>query len=244
MAMNQPPLSPNAALRWDIIRRHLDQVAPANVLELGAGQGGVACRLAERAKYVGVEPDEVSRATALSRLGDQGRVVESLATLAEDETFDLACAFEVLEHIEDDKGALTEWVTRVRPGGHVLVSVPADPGRFGAADELVGHIRRYTADELSDLLRTAGLDVLSVERYGFVLGDVLELGRNQIARRRLARAAVPADTAGRTAGSGRTLQPPAWAGTAIWSATAPFRALQRRFTQRGPGLIALAQRPA
>jgi SAM-dependent methyltransferase len=241
--MNTPPLSPNAALRWDIIRGHLDRIAPTRVLELGAGQGSVACRLAERATYVGVEPDETSRATAVARLGERGRLVDGLDALADDETFDLACAFEVLEHIEDDKGALTEWVTRVRPGGHVLVSVPADPERFDAADELVGHVRRYTSEELSDLLTAAGLDVVSVDHYGIVLGDALELGRNQIARRRLARAAVPNDAATRTAGSGRTLQPPAWAGTAIWWATAPFRTLQRRYAHRGPGLIALAQRP-
>ena len=52
-----------------------------------------------------------------------------------------------------------------------------------------------------------------------------------------------ADMASRTAGSGRPLQPPDWAGTAVWWATGPFRHLQDRFPDRGRGLVGLARRP-
>ena len=238
-----PPLPPNAALRWDLVHRRVDQVSPASVLELGVGQGAVAARLAARAAYVGVEPDATSRATAQARIGDADRVVADLAELDAGQTFDLACAFEVLEHIPDDKGVLAEWVERVRPGGHVLVSVPAEPDRFGPADELAGHLRRYTAADLAGLFESAGLDVVSVDHYGFPLGNVLEAGRNIIGKRHLGRATTPESAAERTAGSGRHLQPPAWSGIVIWWATAPFRALQRRFPRRGTGLVGLARRP-
>ena len=238
-----PPLPPNAALRWDIVRARVDQASPQSVLELGVGQGAVATRLAARASYVGVEPDATSRATASARLGDGSRIVTDLTDLPDDEQFDLACAFEVLEHIPDDKGALSEWVERVRPGGHVLVSVPAEPDRFGPFDELVGHLRRYTTEDLASLFESAGLDVVSVDHYGYPLGNVLEAGRNVIGKRRLARASTPGDAATRTAGSGRNLQPPGWTGSAIWWATAPFRLAQRRFPSRGTGLVGLARRP-
>lgn len=242
-ARTLPSLSPNAALRWDIVRARVDQLAPTSVLELGAGQGSIGARLATRADYVGVEPDATSRATAQGRIDGTGVVVGDLAEVPADRIFDLACAFEVLEHIPDDKGALAEWVERVRPGGHVLVSVPADPERYGPADELVGHIRRYTATDLSALLESAGLEVVAVDHYGFPLGNVLEWSRDTIAKRRLARDAAPDGTAERTAGSGRLLQPPAWSGTVIWWATGPFRFAQRRFTRTGVGLVGLARRP-
>ena len=128
--------------------------------------------------------------------------------------------------------------------GTCCVSVPADPDRFGPADELAGHFRRHTPDTLSALFTSAGLETVTVDHYGFPLGVALEAGRNTIARRRLAAQAEPSDVEARTAGSGRHLQPPNWAGSAIWAATAPFRLVQGRFPSRGPGLIGLAVRPA
>lgn len=242
-ASTRPPLPPNAALRWHLVQRQLDALRPASILECGAGQGAAGSRLAARASYVGIEPDETSRSTAASRLPAGARLLASIDELEESETFELVCAFEVLEHIEDDRRILKQWVERVRPGGHVLVSVPADPERYAPADELAGHFRRYSNADLSDLLESAGLSPVSIERYGFPLGLALEAARNLVARRRLAREAVPSDIASRTAGSGRHLQPPAWSGTAIWWGTAPFRYLQRRFPDRGPGLLAVARRP-
>jgi glycosyltransferase involved in cell wall biosynthesis len=238
-----PPLAPNAALRWQVVRERLDQVEPASVLELGAGQGAFAARLAARATYVGVEPDITSQATATSRLEPSNRVIGGIDELAADEQFDLACAFEVLEHIDDHAGVLSQWVDHVRPGGHVLVSVPAEPDRFGPADEMAGHYRRYTHDDLGKLFASAGLEVVSVEHYGYPLGNLLEVGRNVIGRRRLAKARTPDDLADRTAASGRLLQPPTWAGRLIWYATAPGRYVQRRFPTRGPGLVGLARKP-
>ena len=239
-----PPLAPNAALRWHVVQQRLDQLQPRTVLELGAGQGSVGTRIAQHAGYVGVEPDLESQSTARARLPASARLLAGIGELEEGETFDLACAFEVLEHIADDRVALAQCVAHVRPGGHVLVSVPADPNRFGPADELAGHMRRYSSEDLAALLESAGLEVLSIERYGFPLGVALETGRNAIAARRLARESSSADPATRTAGSGRHLQPPAWAGRAIWLATAPFRMVQTRFPDRGRGFLGLARRPA
>jgi glycosyltransferase involved in cell wall biosynthesis/SAM-dependent methyltransferase len=238
-----PPLAPRAALRWQLVRERLAELAPETVLEMGAGQGSVGARLASTSTYVGVEPDERSRATAAGRLPAGARLLADVDELHDDEVFDLLCAFEVLEHIRDDRDALDRWVRHVRPGGHVLVSVPAEPDRWGPHDELVGHLRRYTGADLAALFESVGLDVVAVEHYGFPVAYPLEAGRNIVARRRLARQA-PGDAATRTAGSGRHLQPPPWAGGFIWWAMAPFRVVQRRFPDRGPGLVGVARRPA
>ena len=68
-------------------------------------------------------------------------------------SLDLVVAFDVLEHIEDDKAAATGVFEALRPGGTFLVAVPADPRLWSAHDVAVGHVRRYTRPELLDLLR-------------------------------------------------------------------------------------------
>ena len=241
----RPSLGANSTLRWPLIQEELDALRPETILELGTGTGGVAVHLASRAEYVGVEPDDTSRAIAASRLGQGGaRMVRDIADLDSGERFDLVCAFEVLEHIVDDSGTLARWVEHVRPGGHVLVSVPADPHRYGPWDELVGHVRRYTIDELTKLFEAAGLEPIDVRYYGFPAGAVLDVGYNWFARRRLARSSTPTDLADRTAQSARNVQLPDWVRGVNWYVMAPFRLIQRRYPDRGVGLVGFARRPA
>lgn len=243
-ALPMPPLAPRAALRWQVVRERIAEIAPETVLEIGAGQGSVGARLATSSSYVGVEPDATSRATAAGRLPPGARLLADVDELHDDDLFDLLCAFEVLEHISDDRDALDRWVRHVRPGGHVLVSVPSEPNHWGPYDELVGHFRRYTGADLAALFESVGLEVVAVQHYGFPVAYPLETVRNIIARRRLARETTPDNAGTRTAGSGRQLQPPPWAGGLIWCATAPFRLVQRRFPNRGPGVVGVARRPA
>src|SRR5688500_3683867 len=149
-----PPLTARARLRWAVVGPLLGRLAPTSILELGWGQGGFGARLAGLAGYTGVEPDESSWAVASERVTPLGGTVlhGDHRKVPEDATFDLVCAFEVLEHIADDRTTLAEWVPFARPGGHVLLSVPAGPERFGPSDELVGHYRRYTPAQLAGLM--------------------------------------------------------------------------------------------
>lgn len=228
--MPDPPLTPNGWLRWDVVGRVLDGLEDVErVLEVGAGEGALGARLARRYDYVGVEPDERSRARARERLGT---LLEALP----DESFDLVCAFEVLEHVEDDAGELRRWRERIRPGGWLLLSVPAHERRFGAADRRVGHFRRYDPERLAALLTETGFENSRLVIYGFPLGYALEAGRHVLARR--------GEGEG-TAGSGRWLQPSDRLGWATRLGTSPFRLLQRPFarTRLGTGIVALARRP-
>jgi len=239
------PLTPSAWLRYDLIRRMLPDGID-DVLEIGCGQGALGVRLARGYRYLGVEPDRASWAVASKRISAAGRgEVRNVAVQdLDDSRFDLICAFEVLEHIDDDAAALKEWAERLRDNGWLLLSVPAYQRRFGPADELVGHFRRYDPDALTALLAGSGFTQIQMRHYGFPLGYLLEAGRNVIARRRLARAAeVP--VAERTAGSGRLLQPSGGLRGAVarWG-TAPFRALERAFPNAGPGLVVLARSTA
>jgi SAM-dependent methyltransferase len=236
------PLTPNAWLRYAVVERMLPPGITA-VLEVGCGQGALGVRLAQRYDYLGVEPDEASCAVAQRRIGaaGAGQVRNVSVSGLGPERFDLVCAFEVLEHIEDDAAAVREWAGRLRPGGWLLLSVPAHQHRFGAADELVGHFRRYDPEAMTALLTRCGFTGIEVRQYGFPLGYVLESGRNLIGRRRLA-TAKDQSVAERTAGSGRLLQPSGRArGATIRWGTAPFRLLQHAFPNTGTGLVVRAR---
>jgi SAM-dependent methyltransferase len=242
-----PALSLHAWLRWGAIAAQLRRAADVRtVLELGVGLGSVGLLLARRFEYTGVEPDATSFATAKARFARArlGEVIHGDASaLAADRTFDLVCAFEVLEHLADDGAAIRSWAQLVRPGGWLLLSVPANRARWGATDVKAGHYRRYDRGELARLLAASGLVDCSEMMYGFPAGYALEAGRNAIVRRRLDSEESLGE---RTAASGRWLQPPEWAAPAMWGLALPLRAAQRPFRHStlGTGLVGLARRPS
>lgn len=201
----------------------------------------MGARLARRFGYVGVERDAAAAAVARERItAAGGDLVENVAELAPDREFDVVCAFEVLEHLEDDVVALRQWRARLRPGGALVLSVPAHQHRFGPWDVRVGHFRRYDPPGLAERLSQAGLEPVSLRLYGFPIGFLLERVRDILA----SRSDVQGDHAARTARSGRSLQPRDPLAVATWLGTWPFRMLQHLpYADRaGTGLVAVARR--
>lgn len=240
----KPPLTLNAWLRYDVVDGILCRLQDVDsILEVGTGQGAVGSRLAEHCRYLGVEPDRVSFEVARDRIeGDSSGEVRcgDIRAVLEEEIFDLVCAFEVLEHIEDDESALRAWRRHLRPGGWVLLSVPAYEHRFAAADVHVGHLRRYNPAQIETLLARCGFEHVSTFAYGFPLGYALEWIRNFVARRRSEQPTVQSGTSI----SGRFLQPSELLGWWTAVATYPFRLIQGAFlgTGHGPGLVILGRR--
>jgi SAM-dependent methyltransferase len=183
-----PPLTARGSLRWAVVEPILAGLHPTTVVEIGCGQGAVGARIARHAAYTGVEPDLASSELAAARVTARGGAVlhGDSRVLPWGSTYDVVCAFEVLEHIEEEAAALRAWVSHTRKGGHVLLSVPEDPDRFGPSDVQVGHYRRYTEESLTEALAGAGLEVVSVQHYGWPLGYLLEAVSHRAARRALA----------------------------------------------------------
>lgn len=95
-----------------------------------------------------------------------------------DASFDLVAAFDILEHLEDDRAVTAELARITVPGGRLLLSTPLHPQRWTPFDDLVGHCRRYRPAELTRLLEGCGLAVEQSAVYGMQprSGRWLDLG--------------------------------------------------------------------
>jgi SAM-dependent methyltransferase len=137
-------------------------------IEVGSGIGDYAAELAPgRASYTATEPDPDRLAVLADRFtGDPVVRVRQLG-LPSDQTGDHSAAvmLNVLEHIEDHVAALRSAAALVRPGGAVVVYVPAFNGAMSRFDRLIGHHRRYNRRTLREALTAAGL---RVERLRYV----------------------------------------------------------------------------
>jgi 2-polyprenyl-3-methyl-5-hydroxy-6-metoxy-1,4-benzoquinol methylase len=139
---------------------------PARVLDAGCGWG-VTLEALERRGYRAVGLD-ISRRT-LEALDRPGRelVEADLSVAAPDaERFDAVLALDVIEHLDDDRAAVSRLARLVRPGGWIVVSVPALPELFGEFDRIQGHRRRYRPEDLSAAFQDSGLVDLSIFWWG------------------------------------------------------------------------------
>jgi SAM-dependent methyltransferase len=171
--------TPTYLLRRAAIFDSLEGQAPGRVLEVGSSAGALLYDLRERGYTgVGVELSEKARSVAQEILGGDERIqIESKVPTGPSSSFDLLIAFEVLEHIADDTGALISWVKLLKPGGRVLISVPAHRHRWNVTDVLVGHHRRYDRADIESLLRGAGLSVDRVSTIGWPASWFIERAR-------------------------------------------------------------------
>lgn len=250
--MNWVP-APRYLMRRDILLGLFAQRGPGKILEIGCGAGALSAELARMGfDVIGIEqsPSALRLATVLAAATQGMRIARDVTDIPF-ESQDYIAAFEVLEHIEDDRMALSEWTRHLRRGGEVLLSVPAHPERWNPADIWAGHFRRYTRQALCDLATASGLEVTSVQCYGYPFGTMMERVVGPIYARQLrVMDGVEAEKTQRTGASGsdrRIL-------TRLWPVYRSFPvrqivqgalALQRKSlgSERGIGYILVARKP-
>jgi SAM-dependent methyltransferase len=95
--------------------------------------------------------------------------------------FDLVAAFDVIEHIADDRAVLAELARATAPGGGLLVTVPQHPGLWSEFDARAGHVRRYRAADLRTRVTDAGFEIVRMTSFVTLLLPLMILSR--LARR-------------------------------------------------------------
>jgi SAM-dependent methyltransferase len=134
---------------------------PLRILDAGCGTGALLDRLESRPGADVYGLDFSGQALAYTRQRGHGRLVQGDLTRLPfpDGTFDVITALDVVEHIREDERAVREAYRVLRPGGVLLVSVPAFRFLWGPHDTALQHFRRYTAGEVGGLMRRSGFRV-------------------------------------------------------------------------------------
>jgi len=146
-----------------------------HVIEYGAGTGTISQRLAPLAdRLTLVEPSVNLFAPLRARFRAEPKVkvvcmsLEMHAARLGVASVDTVVMVNVLEHIEHDRQALTKLFSILRPGGHLLVFVPALQGLMSTIDVMFGHFRRYHRNDLIEKAADAGGEVLLCRYFDFL----------------------------------------------------------------------------
>ena len=145
---------------YDLVKG-LQLPVDATILEIGCSGGPLMQRLraAGYTDLTGIDVSEpaieLSRARGVSHVS----VMDGAALDFANARFDLIIASDVLEHIENEQQALREWVRVLKPGGRMLVFVPAHTYLWSEHDVVNHHFRRYSRQSLLHALGRAGLQV-------------------------------------------------------------------------------------
>lgn len=154
----------------DYLTRYAGLPKNARILEIGCGTGHNLPMLARFGEVEAIEIDDGSRAIAAKRLGrpvGDARLPELPGV--ERGAYDLVAVLDVVEHIEDDVAALAAMRTLLRPGGKVLIAVPAHQWMWSAHDVVNHHHRRYSKATLKAAIEAAGMKPVRMRWFNSLL---------------------------------------------------------------------------
>ncbi len=165
-----------AQIKYDLI---LDLLRDRrmSILNAGCGAGDLSFLLSKFGHTVtGIDPSEeyicLAKEKAKKMNDKENNVffVDSIESYSPNQKFDCVITTDVLEHIEDDKNAMSKLSSLVRPGGIIITAVPAMPSLFGMHDESLGHFRRYSRRSLAELAECSGnIEIKKIRYFAFSL---------------------------------------------------------------------------
>ncbi len=157
---------------WDKLEPFVGQ----RILEVGSGTGNMTRHFQDRSHVTATDVDDEYLEILRTSFGHYENVEVHAMDLGEPTApgvsarrYDTVICLNVLEHVEDDDGALRRLHALLEPGGRVVLVVPAYEALRGAIDDAIGHYRRYTVPTISERLAKAGFQVERT-RYFNALG--------------------------------------------------------------------------
>lgn len=167
--------------RRALVRRLMTGIPAGRAVDVGPGPGGNAAVLRDLGWQVtGVELTEVGAQLCAERGLDVVRGDATLLPIA-DRSVDLVMSTDVWEHVEDHESVAAESFRVLRPGGRLLVAVPAGMEMWSGHDVALGHVRRYERQELLDLVARRGFVVDEIASWNVLLRPVAKLRRKKTA---------------------------------------------------------------
>jgi SAM-dependent methyltransferase len=161
-----------------VIERMVRPPKKARVLEVGCGTGHNLPMLGQFGTLEACELDDCARALASKRLG---REIKSARlpdlSMFERDAYDLVALLDVLEHVPDDIASLKAILRRLKPGGALVLTVPANPWMWSAHDAAHHHFRRYSKRELARVVREAGFEVQMLSFFNTLLFPLVAAAR-------------------------------------------------------------------
>ena len=142
----------------DYIARYAGLPEKARILEIGCGTGHNLPMLAQFGEVDAIEIDPAARQIASERLGKPvGEAPLPELPGVERRAYDMVAVLDVVEHIGDDVAALRAMAACLKPGGRILIAVPAHQWMWSAHDVVNHHHRRYSKRTLRRAIEQAGL---------------------------------------------------------------------------------------
>lgn len=169
--------SRNRLIAW-ALRRYFAHAQ--SLLEIGCGTGFVMAGIAGAVPGIRIAASEAH----VAGLGFAAQRVPGACLMQMDARavpfaaeFDVVAAFDVIEHIEDDRAVLREMHRAARPGGGILLTVPQHPWLWSEFDVRARHVRRYTARELRGKVLAAGFEIVKMTSFVSLLLPLMLLSR-------------------------------------------------------------------
>lgn len=169
------------ALIVAMLRRHAPNLS--SYLEVGCGTGFVVKGVRDEfpnARLIGSELFIEGLSFAARRNPDAEFVQMDAQSIPYVDEFDVAAAFDVLEHIADDERVIANVFTAVRPGGLFIATVPQHPCLWSASDEIGRHVRRYKRAELQCKVQAAGFSIVRSTSFVSLLLPLMALSRRRM----------------------------------------------------------------
>ncbi|MCE2846444.1 MAG: methyltransferase domain-containing protein [Sphingobacteriales bacterium] len=160
-----------------------------DVLEAGAGIGETSAFLMEAGNprnWTCLEPDSALSKSIADKAGrgmfpiQPALITGTIADIASEKTFDTIVYIDVIEHIENDQSELERAKMHLKPGGHLIILVPAHNFLFSPFDKAIGHFRRYNRKRLIQAI-PAGMTKVDL-RYLDSVGMALSLANRFVLR--------------------------------------------------------------